>query len=129
MQSQKTEALVQFNDAQVFGYRSSLGVFHRKTYTASIAPEFEKNRYFWCGFIEGDGTISAREDAGKTYWSMGWVGGSPIYSALPGQPDVIYLKTGTMDDTSGFNPSFNVWCSTKQDWVELPEGVLQMETQ
>ena len=55
--------------------------------------------------------------------------GSPIYSALPGQPDVIYLKTGTMDDTSAFKPMFNVWCSTKQNWVELPEGVPQMETQ
>ena len=55
--------------------------------------------------------------------------GSPIFSALPSQPDVIYLKTGTMDDTSGFSPSFNVWCSTKQDWVELAEGVPQMETQ
>lgn len=55
--------------------------------------------------------------------------GSPIYSALPGQPDVIYLKTGTMDDTSAFKPMFNVWCSKKQNWVELPEGVPQMETQ
>ena len=25
--------------------------------------------------------------------------GSPIYSALPSQPDSIFLKTGTMDDT------------------------------
>ena len=38
----KTEALVRFNDAQVFDYLSSLGVSHRKTYTASISPEFEK---------------------------------------------------------------------------------------
>ena len=55
--------------------------------------------------------------------------GSPIYSALGSQPDVIYLKTGTMDDTSGFNPMFHVWCSTKQNWVSLEEGVPQMETQ
>ena len=55
--------------------------------------------------------------------------GSPIYSALPSQPDVIYLKTGTMDDTSGFRPMFSVWCSTKQGWFQLPEGLQQMETQ
>lgn len=55
--------------------------------------------------------------------------GSPIYSALPGQADVIYLKTGTLDDTSGFEPAFHVWTSTKQNWVELKEGVPQMETQ
>lgn len=55
--------------------------------------------------------------------------GSPIYSALPGQPDVVYLKTGTMDDTSKFSPMFHVWCSTKQDWVDLAEGVPQMDKQ
>lgn len=55
--------------------------------------------------------------------------GSPIYSALQGTPDTFYLKTGTMDDTSGFQPQFHVWCDTKQNWVELAEGVPQMATQ
>lgn len=55
--------------------------------------------------------------------------GSPIYSAIPGQPDTLFLKTGTMDDTSIFNPMFHVWCSTKQDWVDLKEGIPQMEKQ
>ena len=55
--------------------------------------------------------------------------GSPIYSALGTQPDMVYLKTGTMDDTSSFRPAFNVWCSTKQNWVVLDESVPQMEKQ
>ena len=55
--------------------------------------------------------------------------GSPIYSALPSQPDTVFLKTGTLDDTSFFKPAFHVWCSTKQDWVDLPEGVPQIPTQ
>ncbi|MFT7652789.1 MAG: hypothetical protein ACI9UU_001898, partial [Candidatus Azotimanducaceae bacterium] len=33
--------------------------------------------------------------------------GSPIYSAIPSQPDSVFLKTGTLDDTSGFKPSFH----------------------
>jgi len=49
--------------------------------------------------------------------------GSPIYSALPGQPDMLFLKTGTLDDTSAFQPQFHVWCETKQNWVKLEEGV------
>ncbi len=49
--------------------------------------------------------------------------GSPIYSAIPSQPEMLFLKTGTLDDTSGFKPMFNVWCDTKQDWVTLDEGV------
>ena len=55
--------------------------------------------------------------------------GSPIYSALPGQPDTIFLKTGTLDDTSEFTAQFHVWCSTKQNWVDIPEGVPQMAKQ
>ena len=55
--------------------------------------------------------------------------GSPIYSALPSQPDVIYLKTGTLDDTSKFNPSIHVWASTKQNWVEIDKDVPQLQKQ
>ena len=43
--------------------------------------------------------------------------GSPIYSAIPSQPDMAYLKTDTMDDTDGFVAMFHCWSSTKQDWV------------
>jgi hypothetical protein len=53
--------------------------------------------------------------------------GSPIYSALPSQPDAIFLKTGTMDDTSNFAPMFHVWCETKQNWVELDDNVHQTQ--
>lgn len=55
--------------------------------------------------------------------------GSPIFSVIPGQPEMLFLKTGTLDDTSEFTPMFHVWCSTKQNWVDLAEGVPQMETQ
>ena len=49
--------------------------------------------------------------------------GSPIYSAIVSQPDNVFLKTGTLDDTSSWNPQFQVWCDSKQDWVTLEEGV------
>ena len=55
--------------------------------------------------------------------------GSPIYSALGSQPDMIYLKTGTLDDTSTFQPQFHAWCDTRQNWVQLDDGVPQMATQ
>lgn len=55
--------------------------------------------------------------------------GSPIYSVTPGQPDLVFLKSGTLDDTSGWVPQFNLWCSTKQDWVVSPEGVPSMDKQ
>ena len=55
--------------------------------------------------------------------------GSPIYSAIPGQPDTYFLKTGTMYDTHAFQPMFHVWCDTKQNWVKLDEGVPAMAKQ
>ena len=55
--------------------------------------------------------------------------GSPIYSVVPGSPDMKYVKTGTLDDTSEFKPQFHVWCDTKQNWVDLQDGVPQMATQ
>ena len=55
--------------------------------------------------------------------------GSPIYSIVPGQPDTLFLKTGTLDDTDSFQPQFHVWCDSKQNWVQLDEGVPQIPTQ
>ncbi len=52
--------------------------------------------------------------------------GSPIYSAVASQPDLLFLKTGTLDDTSSFTPQFQVYCETKQNWVKLEDGVPQM---
>lgn len=49
--------------------------------------------------------------------------GSPIYSALRSQPDMAFVKTGTLDDTSAFQPTFHVWCDSKQAWVDVDEGV------
>jgi hypothetical protein len=49
--------------------------------------------------------------------------GSPIYSAVPSFADMIFLKTGTLDDTTNFLPQFHLWCSTKQNWVDLAEGI------
>ena len=55
--------------------------------------------------------------------------GSPIYSALSSNADMLFVKTGTLDDTSSFQPQFHVWCDSKQDWVVLEEGVPAMATQ
>ena len=69
-------------------------------------------------------------DSGDTIerWFCGNCG-SPLYSAIPSQPDVAYLKTGTLDDTTSFSPQFHVWCRSKQIWVDIPEGVPAMEKQ
>ncbi|MEM1231916.1 MAG: GFA family protein [Pseudomonadota bacterium] len=55
--------------------------------------------------------------------------GSPIYSAVPAQPETIFIKSGTLDDTSDFAPQLHFWCSTKQPWVTLGDGVPTLDQQ
>ena len=49
--------------------------------------------------------------------------GSPIYSEVPGQPGMAFIKAGTLDDTDDFVAMFHCWCSKKQNWVELAPDV------
>lgn len=52
--------------------------------------------------------------------------GSPIYSAISSKAETLHVKAGTLDDTSGFNPQYNIWCDSKQNWVVLQDGVPEM---
>lgn len=52
--------------------------------------------------------------------------GSPIFSALGPDNPMIFLKTGTLDDTSNFAVQFHAWCDSKQPWVQLEGGVPTM---
>ena len=45
--------------------------------------------------------------------------GSPVFSTVPRLPDIIVLKVGTLDDNSTFVPAAEVWCASKQDWVDF----------
>ena len=32
---------------------------------------------------------------------------------------MIFIKAGSLDDTSGFAPQVQFWTASKQDWVEI----------
>ncbi len=49
--------------------------------------------------------------------------GSPLYSAPDVMPGVIFLKAGTLDDTSWLKPEMNMWCETAQDWVAIDDSL------
>ena len=55
--------------------------------------------------------------------------GSPILSETADQPDAVFIKAGTLDDTSGLSPQFHVWCDSAQNWVEIPDGVAAVAKQ
>ena len=45
--------------------------------------------------------------------------GSPIVSVLVGQPEIVAVKAGTLDDRSDVQPVVQAWCDDKQPWVDL----------
>lgn len=47
--------------------------------------------------------------------------GSPIASIGDAMPEVAFVKTGTLEDTSWFEPQVHVWCGSAQPWVPLDE--------
>ncbi|WP_052027620.1 GFA family protein [Sphingobium sp. ba1] len=42
--------------------------------------------------------------------------GSPIITVPVGKPGIVYLKAGTLNDTSGIDPAVQIWCSSAQSW-------------
>ena len=48
--------------------------------------------------------------------------GSRIYHAFSGDPDVLSLKAGSLDDTSWLRPVGHIWTRSAQPWVTF-EGV------
>jgi len=53
--------------------------------------------------------------------------GSPIYSTAEMSPGMAVVKAGTLDDTSWVQPGINLWCKTKQPWVELDPNLVNAE--
>ncbi len=47
--------------------------------------------------------------------------GSPVISDLVAVPDVVFIKAGTLDDTSWLKPDANIWTDHKQDWLKFAE--------
>ena len=45
--------------------------------------------------------------------------GSPVFTRVEHPPGVMFIKAGTMDDTSSLKPSFHCYTKSAQDWVDL----------
>lgn len=47
--------------------------------------------------------------------------GSPVISDVVAVPDVLFIKAGTLDDTSWIKPDAHIWSEHKQDWLSVAE--------
>jgi hypothetical protein len=55
--------------------------------------------------------------------------GTRLYHRSARYPDILTLKAGSLDDTSGLAPAAHIWTSRRQPWVILDDGVPAFETQ
>jgi len=49
--------------------------------------------------------------------------GSPLFSDAASAPDLLFVKAGTLDDTSWLEPQIQFWAKSKQEWYELGDAI------
>ena len=71
--------------------------------------------------ISGQTTIyvTTGESGAKVHRYFCGICGSPIYSLPDGMPGMIFLKAGTLDDTSWLEPELEIWTDTAQRWCKM----------
>jgi hypothetical protein len=53
--------------------------------------------------------------------------GSPIFSTIKSMPGVAFLKAGTIDDISWFEPTAEIWTRSAQAWAPHFENATRYE--
>lgn len=53
--------------------------------------------------------------------------GSPIFSTIESMPGVAFLKAGTIDDISWFEPTAEIWMRSAQPWTPHFENTTRYE--
>lgn len=54
--------------------------------------------------------------------------GSPLWSDSPLLPGAVVIKAGTLADTSGLEPTLEVWGRSAHDWIGEAEGRMRVPT-
>ncbi len=72
--------------------------------------------------VEVTGTVKTYNDTGDSGATVRrqFCGdcGSPVFTLLE-QPGMMFIKAGSLDDTSQLKPAFHCYTKSKQDWVPL----------
>ena len=82
-----------------------------------------------------DGELKVFEDLGTSgqtvYRNFCPDCGSPVLTDTPGarEGDIIFIKAGTLDDTSILSPTTHYWTKSAQAWFDLPDDAELLETE
>jgi len=49
--------------------------------------------------------------------------GTTMTSKPEWRPDSLMIRAGTLDDTTPLRPDIQIWTSSKQGWVTIPDGI------
>ncbi|HUZ28816.1 MAG TPA: GFA family protein [Solirubrobacteraceae bacterium] len=81
--------------------------------------------------VSGDTLTSfettAEDHGGKTERNFCSACGSPLFSLSPAAPDFVFIKAGSLDDSSWLEPRLEVWTRSAQPWSPRLAGAVQME--
>ncbi|WP_128893333.1 GFA family protein [Erythrobacter sp. HKB08] len=76
--------------------------------------------------IEITGEVQTYEDQGESGNTLQrqFCGkcGSPLFTLVPSAPNMVFIKAGTLDDTSGIAPAVHIWTKSKQEWLDLGDA-------
>lgn len=54
--------------------------------------------------------------------------GSPLYTLPPLHPDVVFIKAGSLDDSTVVKPNRQAWMRSRVDWAEIDPSIASYET-
>ncbi|MGA8260340.1 MAG: GFA family protein [Arenicellales bacterium] len=70
-------------------------------------------------FIEGEHLIKPYASAPGKHRNFCSNCGSPLYSEYLEEPDIVYLRAGTLDDTGELRACAHIWVSSKASWYDI----------
>jgi hypothetical protein len=81
--------------------------------------------------VEGDTigtyTTTGEDHGGETQRNFCTTCGAPVFSVSPVMPDVVFIKSGSLDDQSWLEPSVEAWTTSAQPWAPRLAGIAGIE--
>lgn len=117
---------------QLNGEPAMVAVCHCSTCQKNTGSAFSTNVAVPEGAVEiaGESLATYEEQAGGDsppfFRSFCSRCGSPIFGRGDAYPGLVFIKGGTLDDASWVKPTVHIWCSEKQPWVLIGDGVPQL---
>jgi hypothetical protein len=53
--------------------------------------------------------------------------GTPLFSELSANADLLVIKAGTLDDPTWLKPAMHIWTESAQPWTEMGDGLPRFE--